>query len=185
MKIGYARVSTDDQHLDLQLSALKNFGCTQIFSDHGFSGVRFDRPGLLDALKAASRGATFVVWRLDRLGRSLAELIALVAQLGRRGVEFVSLTENIDTTSPAGRLTFHMIAALAEFERSLISERTKAGLVSARNRGSILGRPPALLDSDLDRALVLLETYSQEEVAKTLKVHVRTLRRHLSKRDSH
>jgi len=143
MKIGYARVSTEDQHLDLQLSALKAHGCDAIFYDHGASGSRFDREGFLEALRTAQRGDTLVVWRLDRLGRSLGHLVKVISGLEKRGVEFASLTESIDTKSPTGMLMFHMIAALAEFERSLISERTRAGMAEARRRGSKLGRPRA------------------------------------------
>jgi DNA invertase Pin-like site-specific DNA recombinase len=141
MKIGYARVSTEDQHLDLQLSALEAYGCDAIFYDHGASGSRFDREGFLEALDATQRGDTLVVWRLDRLGRSLGHLVKVISGLEKRGIEFVSLTESIDTKSPTGMLMFHMIAALAEFERSLISERTRAGMAEARKRGSRLGRP--------------------------------------------
>ena len=143
MKIGYARVSTEDQHLDLQLSALKAYGCDAIYYDHGASGSRFDREGFLEALHAAQSGDTLVVWRLDRLGRSLGHLVKVISGLEKRGVEFASLTESIDTKSPTGMLMFHMIAALAEFERSLISERTRAGMAEARKRGSKLGRPRA------------------------------------------
>jgi DNA invertase Pin-like site-specific DNA recombinase len=179
VKVGYARVSTEEQHLDLQTSALQAYGCDVIFSDQGISGACFDRPGLKEALEAATDGSTLVVWRLDRLGRSLSHLISVIAQLGDAGVQFVSLTECIDTRSPVGRFTFHMIGALAEFERALISERTRAGLTSARLRGSKLGRPFALSAEDQFRARVLLSTFSEPEVAAILCVHVRTLRRYL------
>ena len=179
MKIGYARVSTDEQHLDLQISALQAYGCDEIFSDSGISGACFDRPGLNDALQAGSDGSTLVVWRLDRLGRSLSHLIAVIGRLNAEGVQFVSLTECIDTDSPVGRFTFHMIAALAEFERSLISERTRAGLSSARLRGSKLGRPRALSAAEQCQARTLLTTRSEAEVAELFCIHVRTLRRHL------
>lgn len=141
MKIGYARVSTEEQNLDLQLLALQAAGCDAILSDRGISGSRFDRPGLHDALNAAQAGDTLVVWRLDRLGRSLSHLVDVVSDLGRHNIEFVSLTESIDTRSSTGMLMFHMIAALAEFERSLISERTRAGIAAARARGVKIGRP--------------------------------------------
>lgn len=144
MKIGYARVSTDEQCLDLQLAALKRAGCDTILSDHGMSGSRFDRPGLQEALKMAKAGDALVVWRLDRLGRSLNHLVEVVNSLGKQRIEFVSLTESIDTRSPTGMLMFHMIAALAEFERSLISERTRAGMAAARARGAKIGRPRAV-----------------------------------------
>ncbi|WP_412026106.1 recombinase family protein [Burkholderia cepacia] len=177
--IGYARVSTDEQHLDLQLAALKKYGCEEIYCDQGFSGARADRPGLHDALRCATRGRTLVVWRLDRLGRSLSHLITIIGQLGEAGVEFVSLTECIETRSPVGRFTFHMIAALAEFERSLISERTRAGVASARARGSRIGRPHALSLAEFDLARSLLATCTHAEVADRLGIHVRTLRRYL------
>ncbi|KVR12586.1 DNA resolvase [Burkholderia ubonensis] len=179
MKVGYARVSTEEQHLDLQISALQGCGCDVIFSDQGISGVCSDRPGLKAALDAISDGSTLVVWRLDRLGRSISHLIQIITQLGETGVEFVSLTECIDTGSPVGRFTFHMIAALAEFERALISERTRAGLLSARRRGSKLGRPFSLSVQDQVRARSLLGAFSEAEVATLLSVHVRTLRRYL------
>jgi len=147
MKIGYARVSTEDQNLDLQLVALKNYGCDVIRSDQGISGSRFDRPGLQMTLERLERGDTLVVWRLDRLGRSLRHLVDVVNHLGQRGIGLVSLTESIETKSSTGVLMFHMIAALAEFERALISERTKAGLAAARGRGVKLGRP-RIMDSD-------------------------------------
>ncbi|OXJ35910.1 DNA resolvase [Burkholderia sp. HI2714] len=141
MKIGYARVSTEEQSLDLQLLALQAAGCDKILSDHGASGSRFDRAGLHEALSGVQAGDTLVVWRLDRLGRSLGHLVEVVGGLGKRNVEFVSLTESIDTRSPTGMLMFHLIAALAEFERSLISERTRAGMAAARVRGAKIGRP--------------------------------------------
>lgn len=177
MYIGYARVSTEDQNLDLQLAALKRYGCSIVYSDHGASGTKFERPGLKDALADLSEGSTLVVWRLDRLGRSIGELIELVSQLNTQGIGFMSLTEAIDTQSSSGRFFFHMMAALAEFERSLISERTRAGLTSARARGRILGRPPLLDASRITQAIVLLETNSMKVVAQRLDIHVLTLRR--------
>ncbi|WP_081053686.1 recombinase family protein [Burkholderia territorii] len=179
MKIGYARVSTDEQHLDLQIAALRSYGCDQIYSDKGISGACFERPGLTDALRQATEGSTLVVWRLDRLGRSLAHLITVIAQLSSDNVQFASITETIDTNTPVGRFTFHMIAALAEFERSLISERTRAGLASARQRGSRIGRPPVLGVVERQHALALLGTHTEAQVADILKIHIRTLRRSL------
>ncbi|WP_175777279.1 recombinase family protein [Burkholderia anthina] len=176
MKVGYARVSTEEQFLDLQLSALKHAGCDTIFSDHGVSGTRKDRQGLNDALAHLARGDTLVVWRLDRLGRSLSQLVILMSGLRDRGVHFVSLNESIDTDSPTGMFMFHMIAALAEFERALISERTKAGLAAARHRGSKLGRPRALSPQELAEAKDLVKTYPDAFVAKQFGVHVKTLR---------
>ena len=123
MRIGYARVSTEDQHLDLQRDALKRAGCTKIFADYGVSGKGFNRPGLMKALSELEPGGMLVVWRLDRLGRSLPKLINFVDELGQREAQFCSLTENIDTSTSGGRLIFHIMGALAEFERNLISER--------------------------------------------------------------
>ncbi|WP_081067808.1 recombinase family protein [Burkholderia territorii] len=179
MKIGYARVSTDEQHLDLQLAALNAYCCDVIFSDQGESGARFDRPGLTNALNATSPGSTLVVWRLDRLGRSLQHLVNIICALGERNVRVVSLTESIDTRSSSGRFTFHLLAAMAEFERSLISERTRAGMTAARARGQRPGRPRALTSSQIAEAQLLLKTNSEQIVARILKVHVRTLRRQL------
>ncbi|RQY95006.1 recombinase family protein [Burkholderia stagnalis] len=181
MDIGYARVSTDEQHLDLQLAALEGYRCDAIYSDQGVSGASIDRPGLSSAMTALTRGGTLVVWRLDRLGRSIRHLIDVIAWLNDNGVRLVSLTECIDTQSPTGRFTFHMIAALAEFERSLISERTRAGLQGARLRGSRLGRPPALDATQCARAQELLRTQSEAEVAEMFDIHIRTLRRHLTR----
>lgn len=177
MRIGYARVSTEDQSLDLQIAALERAGCQHLFSDHGISGTRFSRPGLESALQAVGAGDTLVVWRLDRLGRSLRKLVELVDELGRRGVEFVSLNESIDTTSSGGVLMFHMMAALAQFERSLISERTRAGMAAARKRGQRLGRRRSLSPEQCDEARCLLEIERLDVVAAKLNVHPSTLRR--------
>jgi len=179
MKVGYARVSTDEQHLDLQLHALQQSGCDRIFSDRGISGARTDRPGLREALAAIRSGDTLIVWKLDRLGRSLGHLVTIIGELNQSGVRVVSLTEAIDTQSSAGRFTFHMIAALAEFERSLISERTRAGLAAARVRGRKLGRPVMLDAGKLEEARTLLASHSEVSVARSLNVHHRTLQRKL------
>jgi DNA invertase Pin-like site-specific DNA recombinase len=181
MIIGYARVSTDEQKLDLQLKALENVKCDKIFTDHGRSGLDFGRAGLEKALKKLKSGDTLVVWRLDRLGRSLPALVTLMDQLGKRGVNFQSLTENINTTSSGGRLMFHMMAALAEFERSLISERTRAGLSAARARGCTLGRPKSLSPDQVADAFEAIrgEKTQMQDVAEELGVSVRTLRRSL------
>lgn len=141
MKIGYMRVSTDEQNLGLQREALEKAGCDQIFEDRGVSGAVAVRAGLTKALAAVGPGDTLVVWKLDRLGRSLG---SLTEKLAADGVGFQSLTDSIDTTTAGGKLFFHLMGALAEFERSLISERTKAGLQSARRRGVPLGRPVKL-----------------------------------------
>lgn len=162
MKIGYARVSTEDQNLDLQLSALSRAGCDDIVSDHGISGSRFDRHGLQDVLSRLQSGDTLVVWRLDRLGRSLSHLVGIVGDLGRRNVEFVSLTESLDTRSPTGMLMFHMIAALAEFERALISERTRAGMAAAKARGAKIGRPRRKLVEACDKAILTPKHSAQD-----------------------
>jgi len=140
MKIGYARVSTDDQKMDLQRDALTAAGCEKVFTDTA-SGAKAERPGLADALAFARKGDSLVVWRLDRLGRSLPELVKIVGELEAAGVGFESTTERIETSTAAGRLVFHVFAALAEFERRLIVERTMAGLAAARARGRKGGRP--------------------------------------------
>jgi DNA invertase Pin-like site-specific DNA recombinase len=143
MLIGYARISTHDQTLALQLDALEKEGCEKIFTDK-VSGTKAERKGLTEALSHLREGDTLVVWRLDRLGRSLRHLIDTVTELQDRGVGFKSLQENIDTTTSGGKLVFHIFGALAEFEREIIRERTQAGLQSARSRGKVGGRPKAL-----------------------------------------
>ena len=140
MLIGYARVSTVDQNLDLQTDALTAAGCERIFCDR-LSGTLKDRPELARALDMARSGDKLVVWRLDRLGRSLRNLVEEVGKLHDRNIEFLSLKESIDTSTPTGRLTFHLFAALAEFERDVIRERSAAGMAAARARGKISGRP--------------------------------------------
>jgi DNA invertase Pin-like site-specific DNA recombinase len=183
MKVGYARVSTDEQNLDLQLAALNATGCAKIYQDKGISGANFDRPGLRQVISALHSGDVVVVWKLDRLGRSLVDLVNTIDGFAALGVEFCSLTENIDTSSPGGKLIFHIMAALAEFERSLISERTRAGLDAARARGIRIGRPPAL---DLDQKLEVYRAIikSRENitmVAKRYNVHPRTIERVVKK----
>lgn len=143
MLIGYARVSTDDQNLDLQRDALEQAGCEKIYTDQR-SGASTERLGLAGVLETARRGDTLVVWRLDRLGRSLKQLIHLVEKLDQRGIGLRSLQENIDTTTSGGRLVFHLFGALAEFERHVIRERTQAGFAAARARGRQGGRPKRL-----------------------------------------
>ena len=162
--IGYARVSTEDQNLDLQRDALNRAGCTRIYEDR-LSGVKAARPGLALALEVARRGDQLVVWRLDRLGRSMSDLIALTRTLQERGVELRSLTEGIDTGTINGKFTFHLFAALAEFERALIRERTQAGLAAARARGRKGGRPK-LLDPEKRRHVVALYNDKQHSVAE-------------------
>lgn len=149
-RIGYARVSTDDQNLDLQHDALHKAGIAddRLYSDTA-SGKDADRKELLACLKALREGDTLVVWRLDRLGRSLPDLVHIVGELEQRGISFESLTEKIETGSAAGKLVFHVFAALAEFERNLIRERTRAGLVAARARGRAGGRKPKLSEAQI------------------------------------
>ncbi|UEP23087.1 recombinase family protein [Burkholderia ambifaria] len=179
MKIGYARVSTDEQNLQLQIDALGRAGCDSIYTDQGISGSDFSRPGLDTALDSLAAGDSLVVWRLDRLGRSLGKLLDLVTHLENRSIQFESLTEAINTSSSGGLLIFHMMAALAQFERSLISERTRAGMAAARARGKPLGRKPALNDKQREQALRLLKKKSITEVAAHFDVHPRTVKRML------
>ena len=155
MLIGYARVSTGDQSLDLQLDALKAAGCKKIFRDHGVSGAARKRGGLERAIAAIGSGDVLVVWKLDRLGRSLSFLIELIETLRQRGAGFRSITDGIDTTTPSGTLVFHIMGALAEFERALIAERTRAGMAAARKRGKHMGRPPKLNDDQITEAIRL------------------------------
>jgi DNA invertase Pin-like site-specific DNA recombinase len=143
MLIGYARVSTDDQNLDLQRDALRAAGCGKVYEDK-ISGAKAERPGLALALEVARAGDTLIVWRLDRLGRSLHDLILLARRLDEAGVGLMSVQEKIDTSSSGGKLIFHMFGALAEFERNLVRERTRAGLTAARARGRKGGRPKLL-----------------------------------------
>jgi len=141
MRIGYARISTHDQNLNLQLDALKLSGCDKVYRDEGISGAKSKRPGLDKALKALKRGDHLIVWRLDRLGRSVRHLIELTTLFEAKGVAFTSLSDGIDTSTASGKLFFHITSAFAEFERNLISERTKAGMAAAKARGVKLGRP--------------------------------------------
>ena len=154
-RIGYARVSTADQDLAPQLDVLRAKGCEPIYSEHA-SGKHADRPELAQAMKALRAGDTLVVWRLDRLGRSLPDLIATVNELASRGIAFESVTEAIDTTTASGKLVFNIFASLADFERHLIGERTRAGLAAGRARGRMGGRPPALNSRQLREARLLL-----------------------------
>lgn len=153
--VGYARVSTQDQNPDLQRDALAAAGCGRVFEDEA-SGSRADRPGLAQALDYARDGDVLVVWKLDRLGRSLSHLIATVAALQDKGVGFRSITEAIDTTTPGGRLVFHLFGALGEFERDLIRERTRAGLAAAATRGRKGGRKPVATAELVERARVMI-----------------------------
>lgn len=180
MLLGYARVSTDDQTARLQLDALEAAGCERTFSEPA-SGATAERPVLSELLSHSREGDTLVVWRLDRLGRSLPHLIETVQKLEDAGVALKSLTEGIDTTTPNGRLIFHLFGALAQFERELIRERTMAGLAAARARGRKGGRPPKLSPERLRVAQRLLKDPEStvSEVARTLGVHRSTLHKAL------
>ena len=180
MLIGYARVSTHDQSPALQLDALKAAGCERVFTEKA-SGAQRDRPELAAALSFMRQGDSLVVWKLDRLARSLPQLIETVAHLEAKGIGFRSLTEAIDTTTAGGKLIFHIFGALAEFERSVIRERTRAGLKAARDRGRKGGRPPALSAADLAAAKAMLRDpeITVAEVAQRLRVSAATLYRHL------
>lgn len=181
MQIGYARVSTHEQNLDLQRDALKNSGCSKIFTDK-VSGSTDTRDGLMRSVEALRSGDTFVVWKLDRLGRSLSHLVAFLNDLKEKGVEFKSLQENIDTTSGIGKLVFHLFAALAEFEHDLIRERTLAGLASARARGRMGGRPRALDEKKIAQAKAMHADKSIpiKEICKTLGIGKTSLYRYLN-----
>ena len=184
MQIGYARISTDDQTLDLQRDALAKAGCDQLFTDT-ISGAKPDRPGLSQALAYARPGDTLVVWRLDRLGRSLRQLTETVTDLEQRGVNFRSLTEAIDTTSPGGKLVFHIFGALAELERDLIRERTRAGLTAARARGRKGGRPRAAAFRDPKKQALARKLYAEQQtpvttICQMLKVSRATFYRYLA-----
>jgi DNA invertase Pin-like site-specific DNA recombinase len=179
MLIGYARVSTHDQTLNLQQDALKKADCSKIFTDV-ISGIKAERKGLDEALAYVRSGDTLVVWRLDRLGRSLPHLITTMTGLEERGIGFKSLTENIDTTTSSGKLIFHIFGALAEFERNLIRERTQAGLSAARARGRKGGRPRSLTGKQLSIALDLYEKrHPIAEICRTLKISRATLYRYI------
>jgi DNA invertase Pin-like site-specific DNA recombinase len=180
MLVGYARVSTLDQNPDLQIDALKAVGCERLFVEKA-SGASRDRPELKAALDYVRDGDTLVVWKLDRLARSLKQLIETVSMLEGRGIGLRSLTEAIDTTTAGGRLIFHIFGALAEFERTVIRERTKAGLSAARARGRVGGRPAKLSGDDLKAAKALLgdATITVTEVATRLGVSPATLYRYL------
>jgi DNA invertase Pin-like site-specific DNA recombinase len=172
MKIGYARVSTDE---------LKRAKCSRIYQEK-VSGAKTERPELMRLLDSARKGDVVIVWKLDRLARSLRQLIDTTVLLNERGVELHSLTENINTTTPSGKLTFHLFASLAEFERDILRQRVNAGLKAARRRGRVGGRPKSLNDDDLKKARALLRSgdYTKVQVAKELEVSRHTLWRALS-----
>lgn len=177
MLIGYARVSTQDQNLDLQVDALTKAGCKKIFDDK-ISGSRAERPGLTKALEMLREDDTLVVWKLDRLGRSVKNLVNLVGELHKQGIQFKSLTDAIDTGTPSGRFFFHVMASLAEMERELTVERTRAGLEVARQLGRKGGRKRQMTDSKIESAKKLLANgVPPRDVAKNLGVSVPTLYR--------
>jgi DNA invertase Pin-like site-specific DNA recombinase len=179
MKIGYARISTVEQNLNLQTDALESAGCEKIFTDTA-SGSSHARKGLTDAVGFCRSGDALVVWKLDRLGRSLKHLIDTVNYLQAKGVEFVSLQESVDTSTSGGKLVFHVFGALAEFERELIRERTLAGLKAARDRGSKNGRPKKLTKQQIRIAKKLMDDKETNvvEITKTMKVSRSTLYRY-------
>ena len=176
-KIGYARVSTRDQNLDLQTAALDKAGCTRIFEET-MSGAKRERPELEKTLDHLRAGDTLVVWKLDRLGRSVKDLVELVGELEKRGVHFQSVTDNIDTSTPAGRFFFHVMASLAQMERELLIERTRAGLDAAKSQGRVGGRKRAMTQSKLESAKKLLAAgAAPRDVAADLGVSLATLYR--------
>ncbi len=182
MLIGYARVSTQDQTLDLQTDALKRAGCEKLFTDTT-SGAKSERPGLQDAMNHLRAGDTLVVWRLDRLGRTLKHLITTITDLSDNGIGFKSLQENMDTTTSGGKLIFHIFGALAEFEREVIKERTIAGLQAARARGRQGGRPK-IQTKDPKKIALAKQLYADghmpvQEICDTLHVGRSTLYRYI------
>src|SRR5438067_11238835 len=183
MLIGYARVSTSDQTINLQKDALEHIGCSKIFTDT-ISGATTERHGLHDALAYVREGDTLIVWRLDRLGRSLKHLIETITQLNNRKIGFKSITESIDTTTSGGKLIFHIFGALAEFERDIIKERTQAGLTAARARGRLGGRPKAKALNTPKKVAMAQRLYNDknntiDDICKTLNISRATLYRYI------
>jgi DNA invertase Pin-like site-specific DNA recombinase len=178
MKVGYARVSTEDQSNEMQIAALKEAGCQMIFEESA-SGAQRDRPKLQEMMKYVRPGDTVVVWKMDRLARSLRQLIETVDQLGERDIGFISLTEDINTTSAGGRLVFHVFGALAEYEKALIGERTRSGLANAKSKGIRLGRPAAMTNDQIEMAKKLKSAggHSMQAIADQLGVSRSTLYR--------
>ena len=177
MLIGYARVSTTDQNLDLQIDALRKAGCEKLYDDK-ISGTRDNRPGLTLALEVLRKGDTLVVWKLDRLGRTVKGLVELINQLRKREIHFKSITDNIDTSTPSGRFFFHIMASFAQMERELLSDRTTAGLAAARARGRIGGRKRKMTDSKIASAKKLLSSgVPPKDVAMDLGISIPTLYR--------
>lgn len=175
MLVGYARVSTADQSMALQIDTLSTAGCEKVFTDI-VSGARTERPGLDQALEFCRKGDTLMVWKLDRMGRSMSHLITTIQALEKRGIGFRSLTESIDTTTSGGRLIFHLFGALAEFERDLIRERVQAGLKSARTRGRKGGRPPVSEETKaMVQALLADKSLSVQQICERLGIAKSTL----------
>lgn len=178
-RLGYARVSTKDQKLRMQRDGLNAVACEQVFEDHGISGAKGSRPGL-DALLAEMRaGDSVIVFKLDRLGRSVLHLADLLVRFQHEGVHFVSLSEGINTTTPGGKLVFHIFSAVAEFQREIIVENTCAGIDAARRKGVRLGRPPALSIDDIAEVhrMMRQDCLSAADIAERFKVHPRTVAR--------
>jgi len=177
MFVGYARVSTSDQNMDLQLSALEKIGCERFYQDQ-MSGTKTNRPGLEMALEVLRENDTLVVWKLDRLGRTVKGLIELVNQLEKKNIHFKSITDNVDTSTPSGRFFFHIMASLAQMERELIAERTKAGLAAAKAKGRVGGRKRKMTNSKIESAKKLLAAgILPKDVAYDLGISIPTLYR--------
>lgn len=185
MNYGYARVSTDDQDPALQLVALKKAGCSETFTDHGISGTARKRPALSRCLKKLQIGDTLTVWKLDRLGRSVRDVVNILHDLHTRGVEFQSITESIDTKTPIGRAMVHMVALVAELEHGFIIERTRAGVKAAQRRGVKFGRKAKLTPEQLEHARQQIESGAQgvQSMAALLRVNRSTLRRALNRQN--
>lgn len=185
MKIGYARVSTLDQNLDLQLNALRQAGCEQIYQDK-ISGAKTDRPQLKRMLEQLRAGDEVVVWKLDRLGRSLQHLIQLVSEFSEKGVSFSSISDNLNTSTPGGKLVFHLFGSLAEFERELIRERTLAGVAAARLKGNTGGKPKGLSEEAKKTARIAESLYKEgfgiKVIAQQLKLSRTTVYKYLEER---
>lgn len=177
---GYARVSTDEQNIDTQIEELRSVGCTVIYADHASGGTQ-DRPDWQACKRSLGEGDTLVVSRIDRLGRSLIDLVSIIDDLGARGIAFRSLHEGIDTSSTPGKMLFHLVASFAEYERSLIRERTKDGLAHARRRGIRVGRPPALTKAQQEEARRMRKNgYSLAQIASLLGASTSTIHRALN-----
>lgn len=182
MKIGYARVSTEDQITDLQRDALVRAGCDRIYEDK-ISGWKVSREGLAACLAGMAQGDTLVVWKLDRLGRSLKHLMTVIEDMRGRGIGLVSLTEGFDTTTPSGELMFHVIGALAQFERQIIRERVIAGLASTKAKGTVLGRRRVILDADVETIIKMdAELRSQGDIAKAVGISQSSVSRIIKER---